>query len=178
MATPDNVGYPLCADVAVSTKIASGTALEGALFYCFEDQTFNTLLVEITAITASGTMCLAMYQFATGEMNDGTSLVPQIMLIQNQALTTTPAVNPITVPSTSIKRGFYYVLVGRDGGTSFTFRGHSGLTILPWTSPATSPAFPLLFTYGTPGSPPATLDLSSVVGSVGNQSIVHRRLQV
>lgn len=175
---PDSVGFPVSTGVGTNTRVASGSALEGALFYLFREITFNRILVEGTAASGSPTICLAMYQFTSGVMNDGTSVVPRTVLIQNQAVVGT-GLNTFTVPETTMVIGFYYVLVGRDGGTSWTFRGHSSSSLMPWHGPGLpAPAFPLLFSVATPATPPTTLDLTAIASSIGNQAIVHRFLKV
>lgn len=175
---PDAVGFPIGAAVNTSTHVASGSALQGGTFYQFRDITFNRVIVEGTSVTSAPTICLACYQFASGVMNDGTSLVPQKFLIQNRAVTNT--VQTLTLAGdVTLVQGFYYMLIGRDGGTSWTFRGHTAAANATWHGPGlVAPAFPLVFSTATPATPPATLNLATVTTQVSNHSIVHRLLKV
>lgn len=172
----DAVLYPIAAQVATNTRVASALVYEGGTYWAFRDIEFNRILVEITSVTASPTMAMQIFQFDGGEMNDGTNVAPRLLNIQNQALVS--GLNTLTVPTTTIEEGFVFVGVGRDGGTSFTSRGHSGITAEVWNNPGVAPAFPLLFSYGNPAAPPATLNLAAVSSLVSNQSIVIRLLKV
>ena len=175
----DLYGIPYGCDVATGTRVASNTVMEGALFLAERGCVVNRLIMECTAVTASPTAAIALYQFSGGEMNDGSDVAPRLFLLQAQAMSVGLLTLTIS-PQVTIEEGFYFLTIGRDGGTSFTFRGHAGLANLTvWTNPGVAPAFPVLFSDpAAPSAPAATLNLAAVSSLVNNQALVHRFLKV
>lgn len=175
----DAIGYPAHTDITnVVTRSAPSNLLECFACHTLRELTFNRFLMHITAQSGVPSITVVLYQFAGGELNDGTSLVPQLLLLSN--IPTAIGLQNITCPETVLERGFYWVGVGRftAGGTTVEYACHQLQTNIVWTNPGIGGITRHFFTVASPQAPPASLNLGTGTVPTPGGAPVHRFLKV
>lgn len=176
-AIGDTLGYPFFTDVAFGNRTPSSGQLHGSVHWLDREITFNRVLIETTTATNTPTITLVFYQLASGELNDGTSLITRVCVVTDQGPVSV-GLNVITVPETTLIEGFYYLLYGRFNAApaNWACRVHQVQSNVVWHNP--TGATPDTFLVASPTVPPNPLNLATVTKNTNGEPLVHRLLKV
>lgn len=173
----DTVPFPFFTDFATGSRTPSSSLLHGSVHWLDREITFNRVLIETLTATNSPHITLACYQLASGELNDGTSLIPQVFEATDQGPVGV-GLNVITVPESTLVGGFYYILYGRftAAPTNWAVRVHQTVSNAVWHNP--TGATPDTFLVSSPVTPPAALNLATVTKNTIGEPLCHRLIEV
>lgn len=163
--TQNEICRPVYA-AAASTSILS-TTLQGGMYRTEKRILFGHAICRTSGVSGSGTYSVAIYQVPGGAMKGTARLIASATAIaaaaggnQDTALTPSLAI---------IEPGYYYVLVGKYGGTSVTFVTWAGGLVSLLTTNMLSGTVPAIFSSSlSPTTLPATIDPATDLTVSGN----------
>lgn len=159
--TEDFEIYPIPVSTTTGAAVAetynSSTDLEGSMWYLPNRTTFNRIQFRTASGWGGANTCrMCIYQSADGTMKASLNRVVNVSI--DASLLSNTTTEEITVPTTTLQRGYYLIGFGRNTGTgSYQIESYTQNTATILTTDRIG--VPAIFNAGISSTaPPATLD--------------------